>query len=128
MSLTDEQKQTLAKQLRDRETELYADIQREKAQRPDFTQMADQPDPGEQSVADLLVDLNHADVGRDLTELRAVAAAQQRMASGDYGSCIDCGKDIPYERLRVHPEALRCLGCQENFERHHAGAGRGATL
>lgn len=33
--------------------------------------------------------------------------------------CMDCGKDIPKERLRANPKAGCCVACQE--EREKAG-------
>jgi DnaK suppressor protein len=34
-----------------------------------------------------------------------------RMAEGTYGNCSRCGKEIPYGRLLVFPEARTCAGC-----------------
>lgn len=45
---------------------------------------------------------------RTLTELRA---AQQRLASGTYGMCESCGRDVPTERLLARPEARLCVPC-----------------
>jgi DnaK suppressor protein len=50
------------------------------------------------------------------TELRQVEAALQRIASGHYGRCVDCGADIPDARLHAAPAAERCIGCQEATE------------
>lgn len=33
--------------------------------------------------------------------------------------CIDCGEEIDPARLRAKPDAVRCIGCQINFERLH---------
>lgn len=30
--------------------------------------------------------------------------------------CADCAAPIPPRRLEVHPEAMRCVSCQENVE------------
>jgi RNA polymerase-binding transcription factor DksA len=46
------------------------------------------------------------------------------MRDGTYGECIDCGCDIPEERLLANPIAVRCVQCQDMFERTHA---QGAT-
>ncbi|MAK90447.1 MAG: conjugal transfer protein TraR [Oleibacter sp.] len=38
--------------------------------------------------------------------------------------CIDCGTEIRPERLKVKPDAARCIDCQrihEQKEQHHAG-------
>jgi len=42
--------------------------------------------------------------------------ALRRAGEGCYGVCTDCGKDIPLERLRIKPEAVRCVRCQTAYE------------
>ncbi|WP_127592416.1 TraR/DksA C4-type zinc finger protein [Paenibacillus lautus] len=74
---------------------------------------------GELSAAD-----NHpADVGtevfergRDLAiqetldhELEQIVSALQRMDQGEYGTCAECGLEIPYERLEALPYTAYCL-------------------
>ena len=49
-------------------------------------------------------------------EARTVEIAQERLAEGTYGTCIDCGKDIPPERLEAIPEAIRCIEDQNRYE------------
>ena len=57
--------------------------------------------------------------GRDrLTrELALVEQAIERLNAGTYGVCIDCQGPIAKPRLSVHPEAPRCVRCQEQLER-----------
>ena len=78
-------------------------------------------DRGEESQADLLVDVDYAGVERDLNEAQDVDEALVRMRSGGYGHCLDCEKPIPLERLEAYPTAKRCWACQERYERSHAG-------
>lgn len=33
------------------------------------------------------------------------------------GHCLSCGDEIPSERLRANPAALRCIDCQAETER-----------
>ena len=49
-------------------------------------------------------------------ELAAVNAALARLARGDYGSCAGCGADIPFDRLKAEPWALRCVPCAQRAE------------
>ena len=49
-------------------------------------------------------------------EARQVEIATQRLADGGYGTCVDCGKDIPAERLDAVPEAVRCIDDQQRYE------------
>jgi RNA polymerase-binding protein DksA len=79
------------------------------------------PDPGDESVATLIADLGHADMARDLAELRAVEAARGRISDGTYGTCAECGGDIGFDRLRANLSALRCVDCQRVHEKTFAG-------
>lgn len=74
-----------------------------------------------------------ADMGSEVSELdrenaliesaRAeredIEAALARIEAGTYGRCVDCGKQIPDERLEARPEAARCI---EDQEKHDAAA------
>ena len=44
-------------------------------------------------------------------ELKQVTLALQRIASGDYGSCAQCGQPIGEQRLLALPEANTCIQC-----------------
>ncbi|HSI41779.1 MAG TPA: TraR/DksA C4-type zinc finger protein [Xanthobacteraceae bacterium] len=48
----------------------------------------------------------------------------ERMAGDGRLSCVVCGEAIDPERLRVLPNALRCIGCQERRERWRRGRRR----
>ena len=74
-------------------------------------------DEEDRSLADLLVDVNLAEVDRHIDEIRAIEAALLRVAAGGYGRCIDCGEEIVSDRLRVEPTASRCAECQARYER-----------
>ncbi len=80
-------------------------------------------DTGDESVADLLSDINLADIDRHIHEIRDVEAALQRIKVGGFGECSDCGEPIGWRRMEAQPEAQRCLSCQARFE---AIAQRGA--
>ena len=79
-------------------------------------------DAEDRALADLLQDENLAAIHRDIEEYRAVLAAQDRIARGTYGQCIECGGEIAIERLEAYPTAARCIDCQTRHERTHAGA------
>ena len=49
-------------------------------------------------------------------EADQVELALQRLAAGDYGKCVDCGKDIPAARLDAVPESIRCIDDQQRYE------------
>lgn len=71
----------------------------------------------------LLADLDQADRSRDLDELRGLEAAHGRIESGEFGVCVDCGRDIAFERLRATPTAIRCIDCQTRHEKTFATPG-----
>jgi DnaK suppressor protein len=77
-------------------------------------------DVGDHSVADMLLDLNAAFVDRQVNEIREVEAALRRVAELNFGDCVDCGNEIGFERLKVHPTARRCVLCQGLYEKTHA--------
>ncbi len=77
-------------------------------------------DSGDAAVADQIVDLDNAELLRDVRELRELEAAQARLGAGSFGQCIDCQKEIGYPRLRAQPAAVRCVECQRTYESTHA--------
>jgi DnaK suppressor protein len=50
-------------------------------------------------------------------EVMQIDAALGRMDEDRYGVCIDCGEEIPLERLRALPFTLRCQDDEEERER-----------
>jgi RNA polymerase-binding transcription factor DksA len=74
-------------------------------------------DPGEESVADLLYDVELAAIHRHVEEIRGIERALMLMARGIYGLCSECDGPIGFERLRAHPIAERCHDCQALHEK-----------
>jgi DnaK suppressor protein len=54
-------------------------------------------------------------------EVMQIDAALGRMDEGEYGECVDCGQEIPIERLRALPFTLRCQEDEEQRERDLRG-------
>lgn len=77
---------------------------------------------GDMALADLISHTSLAESQRDIEELQAIDAALARIAEGHYGTCVQCGREIEPERLKVQPTAVRCLRCQEEHERTYASA------
>lgn len=115
--MVDEQK------ARERLTQLLADLDDEQRALRDETTGGD---PGELShldqhpaeAASLLSDNDREAALREVVEAQRaeVEQALQRLDSGTYGVCVDCGKAIPEARLDAKPEAARCVADQERFE------------
>jgi DnaK suppressor protein len=73
-----------------------------------------------------------ADAGANLAETErteaVLALARQqrsevidallRLDKGTYGTCTDCGSEVPEGRLEAKPEAARCVACQASRDRH----------
>lgn len=113
--------------LRQRWAELREEIHREliASDAEGFAELAGRVhDPGDESVADLLVDLNLAIIDRHVAAIREVEEALQKISRGVYGVCEDCGGNIPYDRLLTEPTAQRCFACQGRHERSHVQPGR----
>ena len=81
-------------------------------------------DTGDRATADLLSDLDQAEISRDVRELEALEAALARIDQGTFGRCIECDAEIAFKRLAVQPVATRCAECQRGYERMfvHPGA------
>jgi RNA polymerase-binding transcription factor DksA len=67
-------------------------------------------------LAELLAEVSHADIVRDVEEIRDIEGALRRLASGTWGTCIACHGAIPDERLAAYPTAKRCRPCQQRHE------------
>ena len=61
-------------------------------------------------------ELDMALTDRETRELGTVSDALRRLRSGQYGVCTDCEADIPFDRLKVEPWALRCVACETKRE------------
>jgi DnaK suppressor protein len=48
--------------------------------------------------------------------LSEIDAALQRIDEGTYGTCANCGGEIPGERLEANPWALLCIDCKRKTE------------
>lgn len=127
MALTAKQNDELRRRVEKRRAELLAELREDTARVRDepYSEHAGiAPDTGDESVATLIADLEQADMTRDLDELRAIDDAWQRIRDGSYGTCIDCGGDIGYERLKANPAAARDVHCQERHEKTYGGNAR----
>ena len=131
MALTDQQARELDRMISSRREALIAELREDarKARAERFGEVAGEvPDTGDESVASLIADLDQAEWSRDLDELRGLDAAHERIEGGGYGTCVDCGREIGFERLRANPTAIRCIDCQTRHEKTFAGPGGGPTL
>jgi len=69
------------------------------------------------SLENLRISLQDAEID----EYNRIRQALQMIEDGIYGICVDCGKPISDKRLKLYPNATRCLICQEAAEEQRAG-------
>ena len=122
-NLDDAQRHVLLGKLEARRRQLRDDIARElqRSENERHREVAGAVrDAGDESVANLVTDLDAAEVERDVREIREIEAALARVEAGNYGLCLDCGFEIPYQRLLAEPAAARCVACADRYERSHA--------
>jgi RNA polymerase-binding protein DksA len=109
----------LAEQLRERQAELQARLARleDEAQewsedsRPRYSNH-----PADEAVA-LLDRVERDAVARVLLDdIVQIDRALNRLATGSYGLCSDCGQPIPPKRLEARPTATLCVSCQAKRE------------
>ena len=68
-------------------------------------------DEADQASSELEQDLALQVKTRMFARLRHIERALQLMRTTGYGQCRRCQKAIPYERLRVQPDAFYCVPC-----------------
>lgn len=85
----------------------------------------DAPQRGNDREVDLaLTDLETQELGAVSLALKRLAAAPAGAQSGEgFGLCTDCGAEIPFDRLKIEPWALRCVACESGHERAQRRAG-----
>lgn len=45
--------------------------------------------------------------------LREVREALTAISNGSYGTCAECGNEIPADRLDARPQSRLCIGCKQ---------------
>jgi RNA polymerase-binding protein DksA len=78
---------------------------------------ADVGDQVDQAFVMTSVEMERGLIDRYTEELGKIAAVRERLASGVFGQCIDCGEPIGAARLQAQPTAVRCTDCQWRHEK-----------
>ena len=55
--------------------------------------------------------MNIAREDRRQLRLKMLASALDRLAGDEFGTCLVCGEQIPYKRLKADPVVTRCIDC-----------------
>ncbi len=127
VELTEHQINGFKNRLNDRFAEVRREISTEllSADEEQYGELAGRVhDVADESLADLLVDIELASIDRHIQEIRDIDAALMRIAEGSYGECSDCAEAIAIERLEAIPTAQRCIICQEAHDRTYMHEGR----
>lgn len=116
---TQETRQRLEDAARQRLEAMVAELDRSVATlRPEPSDPDDHGTPGDADASLSLADnaRSAAVVDAAQGQLKAVGDALRRLDEGRYGRCVDCGADLPADRLDAKPEAARCMSCQAKVE------------
>ena len=108
--------------LEHRRWQLVRELQdRIRAVRSDGLTERDVVDDAESSEVDIQDDIGFAVLQLKAETLKKIETALRRIEEGDYGDCVECGREIADARLRALPFAMRCRACEagrEATERH----------
>ena len=70
---------------------------------------------GDQHLADHASEMLDREVDESLED--NAEDIVREIDAGTYGTCVNCGKEIPEERLDAVPYAVLCLACKRDEER-----------
>lgn len=73
-------------------------------------------DPGDQALTSTMESLRSSLQDTRIDEFNRIVKALKMIEEGTYGICVDCELPISERRLKLYPDATRCLACQEAFE------------
>lgn len=73
-------------------------------------------DPGDQALSSTMESLKSSIQDTRIDEFNRIVKALKMIDEGTYGICADCELPISEKRLKLYPDATRCLACQEAFE------------
>ena len=120
MSLTRTQSDTLKQLMEERAMDLEQRI-RETLPKPADETTLERTGVSQDEVDDATTNaeehFNHTLHRHYVDEMRQIEAARERAGIGLLDCCADCGDDIGYQRLSAQPFAVRCLDCQDRYER-----------
>lgn len=122
--LTDQKLGEITSRLRERQQQLWDEVNKVLVGQgqPALGEIRGQGhDSGDESVADMLSDIDIATVASEAEELQDIEQAFIRIRIGSYGTCIDCGSTISVDRLNAFPVAKRCIDCQTKHENYRGG-------
>jgi len=103
----------IREKLLERQVELTRDIEHLSHEEVSDRQVMDS---GDEALTLSLEKLQSSLEKTEINELHLIDQALERLQTGEYGICIDCGNLISQHRLEYYPYAARCIVCQEAIE------------
>jgi DnaK suppressor protein len=76
----------------------------------------DSLDVADQAVASYQKEMLFSQGTHGHLQLTRIRAALARIAEGNFGECLNCGKTIGIKRLEALPWTPYCIDCQEKIE------------
>jgi RNA polymerase-binding transcription factor DksA len=114
--LTQQQIRNLSALMDSRFTREIDELRAVRARTRDEREEGAQGDRSDAASFETTLATDDAVISQDVTDVRDILAARERLAAGTYGICTDCGDAIAYERLLAYPTAKRCIHCQRVCE------------
>ncbi|MGA9530903.1 MAG: TraR/DksA family transcriptional regulator [Candidatus Babeliales bacterium] len=74
-------------------------------------------DPSDQMWSSTMENVRNTFELEKIAEYKRVLQALSMIEDGTYGICIDCSAEISEKRLALYPNAMRCISCQEMYEK-----------
>lgn len=81
--------------------------------------------PGDQGTETFMQEMDETTEMILEEEASRVRQAREALENGTYGTCVDCGKEIPAARLDAIPESVRCVEDQRAYEARLRQGGAG---
>lgn len=110
-------RQNLRKRKRELWNEIIGDIKKDAGEEHRELLQTISHDFGDRAMAELRESTIYAYVEMKAEELQATEDALNRIDTGEYGQCPDCGRWIRPARLEIVPYAVRCSECKEKWEK-----------
>ena len=70
------------------------------------------PDPNDRASHETDISLELRSRDRERKLLKKISEAIERIDTGEYGHCLDCGVEVGIERLEARPTAELCFDCK----------------
>lgn len=74
--------------------------------------------------ANVIIEIENQLETRDLSRLKKINEALERISNNSYGICQDCEEEIPEKRLIMNPYFITCVLCSEEREMELKQKGR----